>query len=370
MAQRQDVNPAVAFVQERPLVVVFAVLGLVLGADLVRQLFTGTLPMGQLATHLWDGTVRGLSLGLAGIGLAMTYSILNFANFAHGDFMTTGAFAGWMTAFLIAGFGDFATEALVLLGGPLPINTGTLGISITSTPVAIMLGLVVAVAAAAGLARLVDRIVFKPMRGKGGISLLIASVGVALVVRHLLLFVFQGSSRGLTAQQQMPQYELAVADGSVTITAHEVTLVILAVGLMLGTHLLLRYTKLGTAMRAMADNEDLAQVTGIPTERIIRATWLLGGGLTGASGYLIALEQGTLATNLGWGLLLLIFAAVILGGIGSVYGAMVGGFIIGLAESVSLVWIPQSLTLAAVFLVMIAMLLVRPKGLLGGVATV
>ncbi|MFC7133166.1 MULTISPECIES: branched-chain amino acid ABC transporter permease [Salinibaculum] len=370
MAQREDVNPAVAFVRERPLAVVFVVLALVLGVDLIRKLAMGTLPVGDLATHLWDGTVRGLSLGLAGIGLAMTYSILNFANFAHGDFMTTGAFVGWVTAFLIAGFGDFATEALFFLGGPLPINTGTLGISITSTPIAIVVGLLVAAVAAAGLARLVDRIVFKPMRGQGGISLLIASVGVALVVRHLLLFVFQGSSRGLTATQQTPSYTLALGDGSVTITAHEVTLIVLAAGLMLATHLLLRYTKLGTAMRAMADNEDLAQVTGIPTERIIRATWLLGGGLTGASGYLIALEQGTLTTTLGWGLLLLIFAAVILGGIGSVYGAMAGGLVIGIAETLSQVWIPQSLTLAAVFLVMIAMLLVRPKGLLGGVATV
>jgi branched-chain amino acid transport system permease protein len=370
MAQREDANPAVALVRERPLVVVFVTLALVLGADIVRQLATGGVIVADLAKFAWDGLILGMSIGLAGIGLAMTYSILNFANFAHGDYITVGAFGGWLTTFLIAGLGDFAVQALVLIGGPLPINTGQLGISVTATPLAIIVGVVVSAVVTAVLALVVDRIVFKPMRDQRGISLLIASVGVALAIRYLLVYVFQASSRGLTAGQATPAYTVTFSQGSFTINAHEVTLVVLAAGLMLGTHVLLKYTKLGTAMRAMADNEDLARVSGIPTERVVRATWILGGALTGISGYLIALERGVLTTAFGWQLLLLIFAAVILGGIGSVYGAMVGGLVIGLASRISLVWLPESFIIVAAFAVMIAMLLVRPKGLLGGVSTV
>jgi len=122
-------------------------------------------------------------------------------------------------------------------------------------------------------------------------------------------------------------------------------------------------------MRATADNQDLARVTGIPTERVVRATWMVGGGLAGASGFLLALERGTLSFNLGWLLLLLIFAAVILGGIGSIYGAIVGGVLIGLTNSVSLVWIPSSLSTAAAFAIMIFVLLLKPDGLFGGVRT-
>ncbi len=370
MAQPEESNPALTVVRERPIAIVAALIGLVVTVDVVRRLVAGSVLVADLATFLWDGTLLGMSLGLAGIGLAMTYSILNFANFAHGDLMTSGAFAGWVTAFLIAGTGEFSFEALTLIGGPVSIDTNTLGISITNTPIAVVLGLVVAAVTTAGLALLIDRIVFKPMRDQAGISLLIASVGVALVVRYLIVFFFQASNRGLTAGQQTPSWTIPIGAGSVTIGAHEITLVVLAAVLMLGTHVLLQYTKLGTAMRAMADNEDLARVTGIPTERVVRMTWLLGGGLTGSAGFLVALRQGTLTSTLGWGLLLLIFAAVILGGIGSVYGAMVGGLVIGITTRLSLIWLPERLAVAAAFLVMILMLLARPEGLLGGVTTV
>jgi len=370
MAQRETVSRGVTVIRERPLVALLAVLGVLIVTDFVRKVATGAVPVADIVGFVWDGTILGMGIGLAGIGLSMTYSILNFANFAHGDLVTSGAFAGWITAFVIAGFGSFGGEALFFVGGPITINIGDLGISITNTPIAIVLGLVVAAVATAGLTLLIDRIVFKPMREQSGIALLIASVGVALALRHLIVFVFQATSRGLTAGQQTPSTTVEIGEGSVIVGAHEVTLVVVAALLMLGTHVLLRYTKLGTAMRAMADNEDLARVSGIPTERVVRATWLLGGGLAGAAGFLIALEQGTLTTGLGWNLLLLIFAAVILGGIGSVYGAIVGGLVIGISSRLSLVWLPNSFILVAAFLVMIVMLLVRPQGLLGGVTTV
>jgi branched-chain amino acid transport system permease protein len=156
---------------------------------------------------------------------------------------------------------------------------------------------------------------------------------------------------------------------SFNLDLHEISLSVAAIVLMLSVHFMLQRTKLGKAMRAMADNKDLAQVTGIPTERVIRATWAIGGGLAGVSGFLIVLEKGTLSFNLGWLLLLLIFAGVILGGIGSVYGAIGGGLIIGVVSRLSLVWIPSDFARAAAFLIMILVLLYRPEGLFGGVKT-
>jgi branched-chain amino acid transport system permease protein len=122
-------------------------------------------------------------------------------------------------------------------------------------------------------------------------------------------------------------------------------------------------------MRAMADNEDLARVTGIPTERIIRFTWVIGAGLAGVAGYMFVIWNGTLHWFQGGVLLLPVFAAVILGGIGSIYGAIVGGLVIGLAMSVSVVWIPTGLSRAAAFIVMIVVLLVRPTGIFSGRST-
>ncbi|WP_299265601.1 branched-chain amino acid ABC transporter permease [Halorientalis sp.] len=366
MATGTDTSSLAAFVRERPFGIALAVLVAVLFVDLFRKLGAGGITVADLAGFLKDGTVLGLSLGLAGIGLAMTYSILNFANFAHGDYITIGGVAGWIATFLVSGLGSAELESLALLTA----SSRTLGVSVATAPVAIVVGLLVAVVLTAAMALLIDRLVFRPMRGQRGISLLIASVGVALAVRYLLVFTLQSGPRGLTAGPATPSWDLAVGSGTVTVTAHELTLAALAVALMLGTHVLLRYTTFGTAMRAMADNEDLAQVSGIPTERVIRTTWLLGAGLTGAAGFLIALERGALTTSFGWQLLLLVFAAVILGGIGSVYGAMVGGLVIGLASRLSLVWLPESFIIVAAFVVMIVILLVRPEGLLGGVTTV
>ena len=353
-------------VQRNPLAAGLGVLGVVLVVDLLRRLLAGDLATATLATFLWDGVVFGMALGLAGIGLAMTYSILAFANFAHGDYITAGAFTGWMTAFVVAGAGAFGLDQLVLVSSDVP--TGDLGVNIVDAPVAVLAGLVVAGVGSAGVALALDRVVFRPMRDASGIALLIASVGLALALRHVLVVVFTGSSRSLTTD--VPTRSVAVGDGSVSVGAHELTLVVVAGVLMLGTHLLLGHTKLGTAMRAMADNEDLALVTGIPTERVVRATWLLGGALTGVAGFLLALESGSMDPSFGWELLLLVFAAVILGGIGSVYGAIVGGLVIGIARAVSQVWLPSEFVLVGAFALMIVMLLVRPEGLLGGVKTV
>ncbi|MFC7142768.1 branched-chain amino acid ABC transporter permease [Halosimplex aquaticum] len=410
-------------VAERPKTALFGGLLGLLAVDLLCKLagfeltvggatlLGGSLAVGRLITLVWNGLVVGLGIGLAGIGLSMTYSILGFANFAHGDYITSGAFAGWGVAFLVAGFGGGLLDGNVLYLGTVGFGPGgpsaaDLSINVLRTPLAVFGGLVVAVLATIALSLVLDRLVFRPMRDQSGIAVLIASIGVALALRYVVVFVFGPRNRGLTAGGAKLVFagvdgklavaakrstivlaqggdapadafyaELPVLDfGSysaelLTVTSAELTLVVTSLALMYGLHVTLQRTKLGKAMRAMADNEDLAQITGIPTERVVRATWIIGGGLAGAAGYLLALERGTLAYNLGWLLLLLIFAAVILGGIGSIYGAIVGGVLIGLTNSVSLVWIPSSFSTAAAFAIMILVLVIRPDGLFGGVTT-
>ncbi|WP_049947696.1 branched-chain amino acid ABC transporter permease [Candidatus Halobonum tyrrellensis] len=338
--------------------------GVVLLLDLVRRLLSGDLTVALLVGYLWNGLTYGLVIGLAGVGLSLTYDLLEFANFAHGDYITVSAFVGWGAAYLIAGFGRFDPGSLFFLGVGGTLYPGDVGVSVTTAPVAILGGLVVAAAAGAVVAVTLDRVVYRSMRGMDAISLLIASIGVAFVLRYLTIYVFTQQAFGLTVSAWT--YGVALPGGTVNVSAPTLLLVASSLAAMAGVHLLLTRTKLGKAMRAMAANRSLARVTGIPSERVILATWLIGGALAGLAGFMIALLQGTITYQIGWTLLLLVFAGVIMGGIGSVYGAIVGGVLIGLITRVSLVWIPASFTEAMGFLIMILILLTRPQGLFGG----
>jgi len=354
---------------QNPVGVVVAAAAVLLVVDLVGALANGGVAVSRVGRLVWDGLMRGLVIGLAGIGLSMTYSILGFANFAHGDYTTSGAFAGWATTYLLAGLGRADVGSLLLVGAGGSVFGAQLGIDVVSTPLAVVAGILVAAVAAVALALAVDRVVFRPLRAESGIALLIASIGVAFALRNLIQFVFGPARRGTTDAGGVPEVAVPLVDGTVNVGAHDLTLLLVAGGLMLGVHLLLQRTKLGKAMRAMSDDRDLARVTGIPTERVVTATWVIGAALTGVAGYVLVLWKGTITFNDGWLLLLLIFAAVILGGIGSVYGAIVGGIVIGLTASLAAVWIPESFARAAAFVVMILVLLVRPTGIFGGRST-
>ena len=249
------------------------------------------------------------------------------------------------------------------------LNSSELDLAVLSTPVAIVGGLVIAGLVTVAVVLAVDRIAYRPVRDRGGITLLITSVGVAFTLRYLLNFVFGVSKRNTYQQSLAGQVSIGFFDGSIILDGHDALLVVVSVGLMLGVHVLLQQSKLGKAMRAMADNEDLARVTGIPTERVIKFTWVLGGGLTGVAGYTWVLWRGTFGWFDGWLFLLLIFAAVILGGIGSIYGAMAGGVVIGLARDLSTVFIPSTLARASAFALMILILVIAPSGIFKGRTT-
>ncbi|PSQ42710.1 branched-chain amino acid ABC transporter permease [Halobacteriales archaeon SW_5_68_122] len=376
-------NISVNTIVERPLSALLAFVGLYLAADLILKLagvdlqlggysvLGGYEPMNSFVSKVANGLLRGLIIGLTGIGLSMTYSILGFANFAHGDFITVGAFIGTMTSYVIAGVLGAATYdigALTLI----ELNASDLGLAITGGPIAflaIVLGLLIAGAGTVGVILLTDHLAFKPLRDRSGVTLLITSIGVALVLRYLVNFVWGTSKRNTYTSSEAWDLAIPIGNGALRLDAHDFTLLILGVALMLGVHLLLQTSKLGKAMRAMADNKDLAKVTGIPTDRVVQFTWILGGSLTGVAGYTWVLWRGTFGWFDGWLFLLLVFAAVILGGIGSIYGAMAGGLIIGLTHDLSTIFIPPALQKAAAFALMIVVLVVRPSGLFGGRTT-
>jgi len=306
--------------------------------------------------YLANGLVFSSIIVLGSIGLSLVYSIADFANFAHGDTMTIGAYA-----------------ALVTFGA-----VGSLGGAVLGLPYGFFVALVVGIAAAAAVAVVTEKLIYESM-GTDSIGLLITSIGVAFVYRAIIQIRFGADFTRFRIQVLRP-IEWLVPYG-IRITYHDVAIVVSAMILVSGLHVLLQYTDLGRKMRAMADNPDLARVSGIRTDRIKLWTWIIGAGLAGAGGVFLGLFN-QLSPRMGFNLLLVIFAAVILGGIGSVYGAMLGGFLIGMINQLTpllselgtvLPLVPDSFGIpigieyanAIAFIIMVAVLLVRPNGIAG-----
>ena len=296
--------------------------------------------------YVANGLVFSSIIVLASIGLSLVYSIADFANFAHGDTMTVGA------------YGTLVTFGFV----------GGLGGTVLGLPYGFFVALVVGILVAAVVAVVTQRLVYEPL-DIGSIGLLITSIGVAFVYRALVRLGFGADPREYAVELQRP-IEALIPYG-VRMTVHDVAIVGSAAVLVTGLHLLLQYTDLGRKMRAMADNPDLARVSGIRTARIRLWTWLIGAGLAGAGGGFLGLYNNV-GPRMGFDILLVVFAAVILGGIGSVYGAMLGGLLIGMIDQMtpllSDVGIPigTEYSYAIAFVIMVAVLLVRPNGIAGG----
>jgi branched-chain amino acid transport system permease protein/neutral amino acid transport system permease protein len=209
---------------------------------------------------------------------------------------------------------------------------------------------------------LIDRILYKRLRHATSVILMIASIGVALGLRNVLQFCW-----GPQPQYYIEKIQLAIAVPGlgVRIKPDEVFIILVAVIVVTFVHYFLRHTKMGKAMRAAADNMALARVSGINTERVILWTWVIGGALAATAGILAGIENKFITPELGWQMLLSVFAAVILGGLGNPYGAILGGIVIGVSEEVSTAFIPTGYKPAVAFVIMILMLLIKPTGLLG-----
>ena len=303
-------------------------------------------PMLQLIA---DGFVIGSVIALGAIGVTLVYSILRFANFAHGEYLTWGAYLAW-TALL-----GFAAVC-----GPMaPLGPFSFGWTLLAS-------LGVAAIATAALALLVDLLLFRQLRRHGSaITLIMASFGAALVLRNLLQFIF-GAVPEYYSREIQVAIRLVPRDvlGGLRITPDQLFVLGLTAVSVVGLHLFLTRTTLGKAMRATSINPQLARVTGIDVDRVIRATWIIGAVLAAVAGVFSGLTV-QLRPQLGLDLLLPLFAAAILGGIGSVYGAVAGGLIVGLAESLSVPIVGAEYRAATAFIVLIAILLIRPTGLFG-----
>jgi branched-chain amino acid transport system permease protein len=298
---------------------------------------------------LTDGLIIGSVIALGAIGLTLTFSILRFANFGHGELLAWGSYFAFsaLAAFGAFGLAPAAPWAPLSVGGPL------------------VAAVAVAMALTALLALALDTLLFKRLRLHGSITLVIASFGAALAVRNALLFFYGGIPRYYSQELQ-----IAVAivprgvAGGMRITPDQMFVLGLAALTVVALHLFLKRSVLGRAMRATADNRELARVAGIDPERMLRVAWLLGGALAALAGVFAGLTV-QLRPTLGLDLLLPLFAAVILGGIGSVWGAVAGGLVVGLAESAAVALVGAEWRAAAAFVVLTAMLLLRPTGLFG-----
>jgi branched-chain amino acid transport system permease protein len=290
--------------------------------------------------YIADGIILGATLSLGAIGLTLTFNILRFANFAHGELLTFGAYF----ALALAGVLSFGPTL-----GSLTFGWG------------FILVIVLAAVLTAGLALFVDWLVYRILRRSDvAVALVIASFGASLMLRNVVVLIWGPQPEYYSRTISIAQPILP----GVRVTADEIFVVVLAAVLMVGLHLFLTRTRMGKAMRAVSDNVLLAQVTGINVHNIIRLVWIVGGSLAAIGGvfYGITVQVGP---NMGFNLILPMFASAILGGIGSVYGAVLGGMVIGLAESVSTIWIDPAYKPAVGFALMFLMLLLYPSGLLG-----
>ena len=272
------------------------------------------------------GIVLGSIITLGAIGVSLIFGILKFAHFAHGDFMTAGAY--------------FAFFFVSVLGWP---------VWAAFPPAAI--GLVL-------MALLVNKVVYEPLARTRPVILLVAAIGVALIVRNLVLMAWGPDNVVYASGIELP-YRFA----GLRIKETHLYIVGWALAMVVGLHLFLQYTKMGKAMRAMSDDPDLAKISGINTEVVVRWTWAIAATFACAGGVFLGMDT-RLQPDLGWNVLLPVFAATILGGIGRPYGAIVGGMVVGIALEMSTLVIVPSYKPAVAFVLMVAMLIWRPQGLI------
>ncbi|MEH2067343.1 MAG: branched-chain amino acid ABC transporter permease [Nostoc sp.] len=283
----------------------------------------------QFAQLIVNGIAVGSIIALAAVGLTLTYGILRLSNFAHGDFLTLGAYLTW----LIDTIGVNIWLSMILAAG------GTVAVMLLS-----------------------EKLLWSRMRSIRATSttLIIISIGLALFLRNGIIFIWGGKNQN---------YDLAVTPAldifGLKIPQNQLLVLGLAVLAILALHYLLQNTKIGKAMRAVADDLDLARVSGINVDRVIFWTWLIIGTLTSLGGSMYGLITAV-RPNMGWFLILPLFASVILGGIGNPYGAIAAAFIIGIVQEISTPWLGSQYKQGVALLIMILVLLIRPKGLFKG----
>ena len=284
----------------------------------------------QLIVRFVNGLNFGLLLALAAMGAALIYGTTGLSNFAHGEMVTWGA----LTALVFTSFWS------------LPF----------------WLGIILAVAAGALLGLALDAGLWRPLRrkGLGIIQLMIVSIGLSLALRYTFQFFIGGRTYQLPGASPAP-----IQLGPIQLSYIDLISMGVSIIVILGVAYFLLGTRVGKATRAISDNPQLASASGINVDRVIRIVWILAGALAALSGILWAYFRPGVKWDMGTQMLLLIFAAITLGGLGTAFGALLGSLIVGLVVEMSTLWIPSDLKYAGALIVLILILLVRPQGLLG-----
>ncbi|QKY20908.1 branched-chain amino acid ABC transporter permease [Halolamina sp. CBA1230] len=294
-----------------------------------------------LAQNVVFGLVSGSYIAIAAIGFTLIYGVVNMINFAYGEYLTIGAFLGFLAAGLL----------------PLP----------AAAVLAMVGGGVVSLALA--------RLFFTPINDTGPVPMLLTSIGLGLVLRNVIrLFAGSGARYYETTTTTfrtdgLPELPVGSVDllGNVFVTSEHLVVVACAVAVFVLLHALLTRTDVGIAMRAMSDDEALARVRGVDTQFVRDGVWVLAGVLAGLTGVLLGI-QTNVSVSTGFSQILQILTAAILGGAGSVYGAIAGAYIIGVVVALSTAFLPSSMTglaSAMAFVVLVAVLLVKPSGIAG-----
>lgn len=290
--------------------------------------------------------INGLSLGsiyaLIALGYTMVYGILKLINFAHSEVFMVGAYTGFYAA------GALGIEGMEQRGAPFPLYLA-------------LVVLMVAMGASALLGVLIERLAYRPVRSAPRLTPLITAIGVSLLLQNLGMLVFTPNPRRYPPIIKEVRFEL----GGMIVTNVKLTIFVVTLALMLGLWYLVQRTWTGRAMRAVSVNLDAAKLMGIDTGRTISATFAIGSALAAAGGILFGLDQITINPLMGTLTGLKAFVAAVLGGIGNIPGAVVGGLLIGLAEQLVAGYVSPDYRDAITFVILIVILILRPEGILG-----
>lgn len=293
----------------------------------------GVSTLDKLGDRILLGLKLGSIIALAAVGLSLIFGVTDLVNFAHAEMITFGAVAAYF--FNVAGAGPGWT------------------LLIAAIPAIVLSG---------GFGAAQEVWLWRPLRRRrfSTVSMLVVSIGLSFAVRNVILVILGGEP------QNYAQYVIQAEQTFLFFDTVPKNMVIIVSSLVIlgAVGLFLVRTRAGVAVRAVADNKDLAESSGIDVNRVILITWILGGSLAGLSGVYLGVTE-KVQWDMGFRMLLLVFAAVVLGGLGTAFGAMLGGFVVGLAVEVSTLWLPTELKNAVALAALIAMLLWRPQGLLG-----
>ena len=294
--------------------------------------------MQELLQQLANGIAWGSIYALIALGYTMVYGILRLINFAHGDIYMVGAFAAYFLARWTGAGGANASLGAAIL---------------------VLLG---AMAICAVLGMLIELFAYRPVRRSSRITALITAIGVSLLLENLGIRIFGADPKFFP--QLIPPRRVELLPG-VVVTNHQITVVAVSVLLMVGLTLFIQRTKTGKAMRAVAFNRDAASLMGIPVNRIITITFAIGSALAAAAGVLVGLTNPKIEPLMGIMPGIKAFVAAVLGGIGSVPGAVIGGLVMGVSEYLVVGYISSTYRDAIAFIILILVLLIKPAGLLG-----